>query len=68
MKQQSPLPEQTAAGICLIYLVHQDKTIGSLIQTDMMTEICAMAVIHGRYIYAPSLELGYQRLVMNSTC
>ena len=42
--------------------------MGSLIQTDMVIEICTIAVIHGRYVDAPPPELCYQCLVMNGTC
>ena len=44
--------EQTAAGI-FIDSVYEDETVRSLIQTDMMIEISATAIIYGRYVNAP---------------
>ena len=48
--------EQTVAGI-FIDSVNQDEVVSSLIQTDMMIDISATAVINGRYINASVPEL-----------
>ena len=48
--------EQKVAGT-YIDSVYKDEAICGPIQTDMMIEFCAAAIIHGRYVNNPVPEL-----------
>ena len=49
-----PATRADGSGDLFFVSVYQDEGIDSLIKTDVMTEICTTAVIHGRYVNTPT--------------